>query len=98
MMHRLSDIGVTGLATLAGTLRKPVAVEEGTGRPADWQGVTFGTYLSQAEFEAVRALDASPVVGVGGARDQALRAGSIDGFESGLLPTGSTPLRDERRT
>jgi TRAP-type C4-dicarboxylate transport system substrate-binding protein len=85
MMEPLSDIGVTGVATLAGTLRKPVSVEKALVAPADWQGVTFGTYLSEAEFEAVRALGARPKVAFGGARDQALRAGSIGGFEAGLL-------------
>ena len=63
MMQRLTDIGVTGVAMLAGALRKPVAVEAAARRPADWQGVTFGTYRSEAEFEAIRALDASPKVG-----------------------------------
>jgi TRAP-type C4-dicarboxylate transport system substrate-binding protein len=85
MMQSLSEIRVTGVATLAGTLRKPVSVEKALVAPADWQGVTFGTYLSEAEFEAVRALEASPKVAFGGARDQALRAGSIDGFEASLL-------------
>ena len=85
MMQPLSDIGVTGVATLAGTLRKPVSVEKALVTPADWQGVTFGTYLSEAEFEAVRALEASPKAVFGSARDQALRAGSIGGFESSLL-------------
>ena len=85
MMQPLSDIGVTGVATLAGTLRKPVSVEKALVAPDDWHGVTFGTYLSEAEFEAVRALEATPKVVFGGARDQALRAGSIGGFESSLL-------------
>jgi TRAP-type C4-dicarboxylate transport system substrate-binding protein len=85
MMQSLSDIGVTGVATLAGTLRKPVSVEKALVAPADWHGVTFGTYLSEVEFEAVRALDARPKVAFGAARDQALRAGSLDGFEAGLL-------------
>ena len=85
MMQPLSEIGVTGVATLAGTLRKPVSVEKALVAPADWQGVTFGTYLSEALFEAVRALEARPKVAFGSARDQALRAGSIGGFESSLL-------------
>ena len=85
MMEPLGDIGVAGLATMAGTLRKPVAVEAALVNPADWRGATFATYRSEAEFEAVRALAASPKAVLGGARDQAVRTGSIDGFESGLL-------------
>ena len=85
MMQPLNDIGVTGVATLAGNLRKPAAVEAALVDPADWQGVTFGTYLSEAEFKAIRALGAKPKAVFGSARDQAVRAGSIGGFEQGLL-------------
>ena len=38
MMQPLSDIGVTGVATLAGTLRKPVAVETASRRPCRLAG------------------------------------------------------------
>ena len=99
MMQPLSDIGVTGVATLAGALRKPVSVEKALVGPADWQGVTFGTYLSEAEFEAVRALEASPKAVFGSARDQALRAGSIGRLRVQLAPLpAQQPLRDWRRT
>src|SRR5215210_965460 len=40
MMQPLSDIGVTGVATLAGALRRPVSVEKALVAPDDWQGIT----------------------------------------------------------
>ena len=85
MMQSLDDAGVTGLAVLAGALRKPVAVEAPLGGPDDWRGVTFSTFDSALQFDAVRALGADPVAVVGDARDQALREGSLDGFESSAL-------------
>ncbi len=70
---------------LGGVLRRPVAVEAPLGGPGDWRGVTFSTFDSELQFEAVRALGAKPVAVVGDARDQALREGSLDGFESSVL-------------
>jgi TRAP-type transport system periplasmic protein len=85
MMQPLGELGVDGIALLAGTLRRPVAVEAPLGGPDDWAGVTFSTFDSELQFAAVRALGASPVAMVGDARDQALREGSLDGFESSVL-------------
>ena len=85
MMRSLDQVGVTGVAVLAGALRKPVAVEAPLGGPDDWRGVTFSTFDSALQFDAVRALGAEPVAVVGDARDQALRDGSLDGFESSAL-------------
>jgi TRAP-type C4-dicarboxylate transport system substrate-binding protein len=85
MLHGLEDIGVTGLGILAGALRKPVTVREPLLAPADWQGITFGTFNSEGQAEAVRALDATPMKVIGDERDRALEEGAIDGFESSIL-------------
>jgi TRAP-type C4-dicarboxylate transport system substrate-binding protein len=85
MLQGLEDVGVTGLGVLAGALRKPVTVEGPLLGPADWRGITFGTFNSEAQAEAVRALAATPMKVVGDGRDQALAEGAIDGFESSLL-------------
>lgn len=85
MMQQLTEVDVTGVAVLPGTLRKPVAVEAALVGPKDWRGVTFSTFRSRGQFEAIRALDASPVAVLGDSRDVALREGTLDGFESSLL-------------
>ena len=85
MMQSLDELRVDGLAMLGGTLRRPVAVEAPLGGPDDWEGVTFSTFDSELQFASVRALGASPVAVVGDARDQALRDGTLDGFESSVL-------------
>jgi TRAP-type C4-dicarboxylate transport system substrate-binding protein len=84
MLQGLEGIGVTGLGVLAGALRKPVTVQEPLLGPADWQGITFGTFNSEGQAETVRALDATPMKVVGDERDRALEEGTIDGFESSL--------------
>ena len=84
MLEGLEDVGVTGLGVLAGALRKPVTVESPVLGPDDWRGITFGTFNSEAQAEAVRALAATPMKVVGD-RDRALEKGTIDGFESSLL-------------
>ncbi|HEU4354907.1 MAG TPA: TRAP transporter substrate-binding protein DctP [Actinomycetota bacterium] len=85
MLQGLDGLGVTGLGVLAGALRKPVTVDGPVLGPADWQGITFGTFNSEGQAEAVRALDATPMKVVGDERDRALEKGTIDGFESSLL-------------
>jgi TRAP-type C4-dicarboxylate transport system substrate-binding protein len=85
MLEGLEDVGVTGLEILSGALRKPVTVEGPVLGPDDWRGITFGTFNSEAQAEAVRALAATPMKVVGDSRDRALEKGTIDGFESSLL-------------
>ena len=85
MLKGLEEVGVTGLGVMAGALRKPVTVEGPLLGPDDWRGITFGTFNSDAQAEAVRALDATPMKVVGDSRDKALEEGTIDGFESSLL-------------
>jgi TRAP-type C4-dicarboxylate transport system substrate-binding protein len=81
MMEGLNKVGVRGLGILADGLRKPIAVKHPMLGVADWRGITFGTYRSQGQAQAIRALGATPMQVFGTARDQALKDGTIQGFE-----------------
>jgi TRAP-type C4-dicarboxylate transport system substrate-binding protein len=84
MMEGLSKVGVTGIGTLADGLRKPIAVKQPMLGLADWRGMTIGTYRSQGQAQAIRALGATPMEAFGPFRDQALKAGKMQGFELDL--------------
>jgi TRAP-type C4-dicarboxylate transport system substrate-binding protein len=84
MLRGLDHVGVAGLAVLPDGLRKPVAVEKPILHLADWRGIGFGTYLSQRQSQALRALGATPMSVFGPARDQAVKQGTLQGYELGL--------------
>src|SRR5438034_7847481 len=85
MLKSLSKLGVTGLAVLADGLRKPIAVKGPLLSPADWHGITFQSFRSQGQAEAIRALGAQPTDVIGPAFDQGLQEGQIQGFDKNLL-------------
>jgi TRAP-type C4-dicarboxylate transport system substrate-binding protein len=84
MLQGLTKVAVTGFGVLADGLRKPIAVKQPMLGVADWRGMTFGTYRSQGQAQAIRALGATPMEVVGPLRDQALKDGKIQGFELSL--------------
>lgn len=84
MMQGLNKVGVMGFGALANGLRKPIAVKQPMLGLADWRGMTFGTYRSQGQAQAIRALGATPMEVVGPLREQALKDGKIQGFELSL--------------
>jgi len=84
MLPALDDVGVVGLAVLAGGLRKPIGVKEPLVGPADWEGIGFGTYKSDGQEEAIRALGATPAAVFGPNREAAIADDAIQGFEMGL--------------
>jgi TRAP-type C4-dicarboxylate transport system substrate-binding protein len=81
MLGGLDPLGVTGLAILGDGLRRPIAIDEPIVTPADWRGIGFGTYPSVNQSAAITALGATPGPGFEGARDEAIDAGTIQGFE-----------------
>jgi TRAP-type C4-dicarboxylate transport system substrate-binding protein len=81
MMQGLDDLGVVGLGVLPDGLRKPVGVTAPILGPADWQGITFGTLLSNGQAEAIRALGATPAQVFREEREEGIANGTIDGFE-----------------
>jgi TRAP-type transport system periplasmic protein len=85
MMARLGRLRVTGLAVLADGLRKPIAVAHPLLGPRDWSGITFATYKSDGQQEAVRALGARVSNLFGHRLDAALRSGKVAAFEKNLL-------------
>ena len=83
MMAGLAKLNVTGLAVFGDGMRKPMGVQHPILSPADWHGITFGTYLSKAQQAAIRALGATPGPGFADG-DQALSRGDLQGFDLNL--------------
>jgi TRAP-type transport system periplasmic protein len=81
MLAGLSRLQVTGLAVLGDVLRRPIGVRRPLLAPADWRGLSIGTYRSGAQEQAIRALGATPVVAFGPYRTRDVEAGHIQGFE-----------------
>jgi TRAP-type C4-dicarboxylate transport system substrate-binding protein len=81
MLAGLSRVRVTGLAILGDALRHPIAVRAPLLAPADWSGLSIGTYRSGVQEQAIRALGATPVVAFGPYRTRDLASGAIQGFE-----------------
>jgi TRAP-type C4-dicarboxylate transport system substrate-binding protein len=81
MMEGLDEVEVVGLAVLADGLRNPIGVTAPILGSADWRGITFGTLRSNGQAEAIRALGATPAQIFGSEREEALRQGTIQGFE-----------------
>jgi TRAP-type C4-dicarboxylate transport system substrate-binding protein len=84
MLPGLNHVGVAGVAILADGLRKPIAVKKPILHLADWRGIGFGTYMSQRQSQAIRALGATPMPGFGPARAQAVKQGILQGYELNL--------------
>ena len=95
MLDGLGAVGVRGLALLAGGLRKPVSVKSPLLRPSDWRGATFATFRSVIQSTAIEALGATAVEMVGQSLNDAVDAGSVDGFEVSLrlYQSGSSEKR-----
>jgi TRAP-type C4-dicarboxylate transport system substrate-binding protein len=81
MLAGLSTVHLTGLAVLGDGLRRPVGVHRPLLAPADWHGLSIGTYRSGVQEQAIRALGATPVVAFGPYRTHDLASGTIQGFE-----------------
>ena len=95
MLHGLDRVGVAGLGVLGGGLSKPIAVEQPLLGSADWHGITFGTYRSEAQAQAIRSLGGTPVEVFGKARDQELQDGKLQAFELNLLAYKLNVLADD---
>lgn len=85
MLDGLDSLDVTGLAVLAGGLRRPIAVESPLLGPPDWQGRTVQTFRSAGQAATIRALGATPIEVGPEDRDAGLAAGAIHGLENSLL-------------
>jgi TRAP-type C4-dicarboxylate transport system substrate-binding protein len=85
MMGGLDDVGVVGLGVLADGLRKPIGVKGPIVGAADWKDIGFGTFTSEGQEQAIRALGATPAEVFGPYREEAIASGTIHGFEMGLF-------------
>jgi len=81
MLAGLSQVHVAGLAIVGDGLRQPIAVRGPLLAPADWRGLSIGTYHSGVQERAISTLGATPVVAFGPYRTHDLGAGTIQGFE-----------------
>lgn len=84
MLAGLASVHVTGLGVLGEGLRLPISTSRPLLASADWRGVSFGTYRSRVQEEAIRAVSATPVVAFGPVRSHDLASGQIQGFELDL--------------
>jgi TRAP-type C4-dicarboxylate transport system substrate-binding protein len=84
MMRGLDGLGVAGLGVLPDGLRKPAGVTGAIIGPADWRGLTFGTLRSNGQAEAIRALGARPAQVFGPEREEGLKDGTLQGFETSV--------------
>jgi TRAP-type transport system periplasmic protein len=85
MVQGLDAVGVAGLGVLADGLRKPIAVDRPLLSPEDYRGITFETFRSEGQFEAIRALGAATTDVWGPALTEGLERGRIQAFEKNLL-------------
>jgi len=83
MLDGLTKVGIAGLGLLADGLRMPVGVHP-LRAPQDWPHVKFGTYRSETQEMAIRALGASPVEASGALRVHYLDSDQMQGFEFDL--------------
>ena len=81
MLAGLSKIGVAGLGVLGERLRLPFSAHRPLLAPVDWRGVSFGTYRSGVQEQAILALGATPLVAFGPYRLHYLARGEMQGFE-----------------
>ena len=85
MLASLGRVRVTGLAVLADGLHKPDAVARPLLRLRDWSGITFATFESSVQDQAIRALGARVSNLFGNPLRAAVTSGKVQGFEKNLL-------------
>jgi TRAP-type C4-dicarboxylate transport system substrate-binding protein len=95
MLQGLDRVGVAGLGVLGGGLSKPIAVKQPLLGSADWRGITFGTYKSELQSQAIRSLGATAVEAFGLSRAHALKDDKLQAFELNLLAYKLNVLTDE---
>jgi TRAP-type transport system periplasmic protein len=95
MLHGLDRVGVAGLGVLGGGLSKPIAVKKPLLGSGDWRRITFGTYKSEVQTQAIRSLGATPMEAFGISRAQALKDGKLQAFELNLLGYQLNTMTDE---
>jgi TRAP-type C4-dicarboxylate transport system substrate-binding protein len=80
MLEPLEAAGLTGLAVVAGELRRPFGLTRPLVASSDWRGLVIRTHNSLPGLAAIRALGATPVLR-SAAELADVRPGSIDGLD-----------------
>ncbi len=84
MMDGLADIGVTGLAVMGGSLRRPIAARSPIADLAGFDGVPFYAWHGEVNGLAIAALGAQPIDGAPPERDTGIENGTILAYENTL--------------
>jgi TRAP-type transport system periplasmic protein len=95
MLGGLKTRGRGRVGVVRRALRYPISVRRPLLAPSDWQGIHVGTYRSEVQEEAIRALGAEPVEAFGTYRTIDVDSGKIQVFELDLpryLRTGAILL------
>jgi TRAP-type C4-dicarboxylate transport system substrate-binding protein len=80
ILATLDGTGLTAVGLVAGPLRRPFAAEGPLLGVEDWQGVSFRSYNSPVQSDAIRALGGTPVVVMHAWHDH-VREGALRGAE-----------------
>jgi TRAP-type C4-dicarboxylate transport system substrate-binding protein len=81
----VSELGVTPLALVPGSIRYPLAADEPVDSLADWSGLTIASFHSTPNADALSALGAQPLDVGFEERDAGLYDGTIGALENSLL-------------
>jgi len=84
MMAGLESRGMTGLAVIAGAMRRPTAAERPLTTLQDFAGIPFYTFHGEVNGMAVEALGARHIDKSAPERNADIEAGSIRGYENTL--------------
>jgi TRAP-type C4-dicarboxylate transport system substrate-binding protein len=84
LLARLDGSGVKGLGIAVGPLRRPFAAQAPLIGAEDWKGVTFRSFNSPVQADAIRALGATPVNAGADWVDQ-IAAGTLRGVEFDIV-------------
>lgn len=80
LLAQLKGTGIAGLGLAVGPLRRPFAAQAPLLGPDDWQGVTFRSFNSPVQSDAIAALGATPFT-AGEDWVDAVSAGTLRGIE-----------------
>jgi TRAP-type C4-dicarboxylate transport system substrate-binding protein len=84
LLSQLNGTGVKGLGLAVGPLRRPFAAHGPLLSLADWKGVTFRSFNSPIQADAIRALGATPLTAANDWVDQ-IEAGNLRGVEFDIV-------------
>jgi TRAP-type C4-dicarboxylate transport system substrate-binding protein len=97
MLASLGALHIVGFALIADRLSHPISVGRPLTSPDRWAGLTFGTFASSTQAQAVSALGATPMFVIGNARSLALAAGRIQGFEYDVTRYSGAALESQAK-